>query len=283
MPGRSRVRQADGVLLRSIAVERTNPWPDRFPFNVPIIASLERVSFTSPVTFLVGENGCGKSTLIEAIACAAESITAGSEVVSRDGTLSAVRDLAERFRLSWSKRTRRGFFMRAEDFFGYARRMSQLRDEQEQRLAQIDQEYAGRSEAARAYARLPHARELAEVRRYYGDGLDARCHGESYLQFFEARFVPEGLYLLDEPEAPLSPMRQLSFLVMLKSMVERGAQFIIATHSPVVMAFPDAVIISCDDGAIHEVGYEELEHVTLTRDFLQAPESYLRHLLAEDA
>ena len=277
------MQRDDGVLLRLVRLERPAVWPDRFPFSVPIVALLERLEFTAPVTFLVGENGCGKSTLLEAIACAAESITAGRESVSKDETLVPIRDLAAHFRLSWSKRTRRGFFMRAEDFFGYARRMSQLRDEQERRLAEIDGEYEGRSETARSYARMPHARELAEMRRYYGEDLDARSHGESYLAFFQARFVPEGLYLLDEPEAPLSPMRQLSFLVMLKSMVERRAQFIIATHSPIVMAFPGATILSCDDGAIHEIAYEELEHVTLARAFLQDPERYLRYLLADDS
>jgi predicted ATPase len=171
--------------------------------------------------------------------------------------------------------------MRAEDFFGYARRISQLRDELEQRLAHIDEEYAGRSETARVYARMPYASEIADMRRYYGEGLDARSHGESYLAFFRARFVPEGLYLLDEPEAPLSPLRQLSFLVMLRSMVEQRGQFIIATHSPIIMAFPGAAILCCDGGEIHEVAYGELEHVTLTRDFLQAPEQYLRHLFAD--
>ena len=173
--------------------------------------------------------------------------------------------------------------MRTEDFFGYARRMSQLRDQHQTRLAEIETEYAGRSETARSYARMPHAREIAEMKRYYGDDLDARSHGESYLKFFDARFVPEGLYLLDEPEAPLSPMRQLSFLVMLKSMVERRAQFIIATHSPIVMAFPGAAILSCDEGSIHGVAYDELEQVTIARAFLEDPERYLHYLFSEDA
>ena len=276
------MRTPDGVLLRSIRLERPAAWPNRFPFNVPIVDSLERVDFRAPVTFLVGENGCGKSTLLEAIACAAESITAGSESVSNDETLAPVRDLASHLRLSWSKRTRRGFFMRAEDFFGYARRMSQLRDEQVRRLSEIDEEYADRSETARAYARMPHSSSLAEMERYYGEDLGARSHGESYLTFFQARFVPEGLYLLDEPEAPLSPMRQLSLLVMLKSMVEQRAQFIIATHSPIVMSFPGAVILSCDDGTIQESAYDELEHVNLARAFLQDPDRYLTYLFAED-
>ena len=101
----------------------------------------------------------------------------------------------------------------------------------------------------------------------------------TFLKFFEARFVPRGLYMLDEPEAPLSPLRQLSLLSMLKEMVEaKEAQFIIATHSPILMAFPDAAIMSFDDYPVRPVAYEDVEHVSLTRDFLNRPEQFLRHL-----
>ncbi len=263
--------------LRSARLNAPDPWPRGFPFDIPFVRNLTELGFRTPVTFLVGENGCGKSTLLEAIACAVGSITVGSEEAEGDGTLNAVKRLAGRLKLSWSTRTRRGFFMRSEDFFGFAKRMATTRDELVEDLARVDREYVDRPEA-RGYARMAYARQLRDIERYYGEGLDAHSHGESYLALFQARFVPGGLYLLDEPEAPLSPTRQLAFLAMLRSMVAQGAQFIIATHSPILMAFPDATILSFDGGAIHAVEYADLEHVYVTRDFLNNPEAYLRHL-----
>ncbi|MGQ0604861.1 MAG: AAA family ATPase [Anaerolineales bacterium] len=250
----------------------------RFPFTIPVIRTLGELAFTAPVTFFVGENGSGKSTLLEAIAAAAGLITVGSAEAHADPNLSAVRELGQHLRLTWSKRTRRGFFLRAEDFFGYAKRMNESKAELQRDLRAVDDEYTGRSETAKGLAKMPHARELADLQRRYGEGLDAQSHGESFLKLFQSRFVPGGLYLLDEPEAPLSPARQLALLAMLKSMVEDGAQFIIATHSPILLAFPGAVIFSFDAAPIQPVAYESLEHVTLMRAFLNNPEAYLRHL-----
>lgn len=267
------------MLLKSLSFSMPKKAPDKFPFNVPVMQSLALLEFTSPVTFLVGENGSGKSTFLEALACAAGSITVGSEGVDSDKTLSSMRVLAKHLKLEWTKKTRRGFFMRSEDFFGYARRMNQMREELQRDMENIDNEFEGRSEMARGLARMPYMRELGELKRFYGEGLDAQSHGESYFKLFQARFVPEGLYLLDEPEAPLSPLRQLSFLSMLKEMIDLQAQFVIATHSPIILAYPGATILSFDDGKIGRVNYDELEHVSITRNFLNDPKPYLRHLL----
>ena len=252
-----------------------------FPFSVPAIRSLADapVEFSSEMTFLVGENGSGKSTFLEALACAAGSIAVGSESVERDRTLAPVRSLAKQLRLSWCKRKHAGFFMRSEDFFGYVKWNRNTREEFERDLAAIDEEYKGRSEQARGLAQMPILRELADMRRRYGEDLDAYSHGESYFTLFKSRFVPNGLYLLDEPEAPLSPMRQLGLLSILKMMVEEhNAQFIIATHSPMLMAFPNASIYSFDAEGMRPVTYEQVEHVTLMRSFLSNPQRYLRHI-----
>lgn len=269
----------DGIWLRSIEMRKTELTPNKFPFSIPVIRNLSTLEFSAPVTFFIGENGCGKSTLLEALAAAAGSITVGSESVSHDQTLSAVRELADTLKLSWSKKTRRGFFMRSEDFFGYARKMAAAYDELQNDLEAVDEEYKDRSPTARNLARIPYAKEIGALQRDYGPGLDARSHGESYLHLFQARFVPEGLYLLDEPEAPLSPLRQLSFLAVLHAMVAQKAQFIIATHSPILMAFPGADILSFDTGEIRQIQYNEIEHVRIMKTFLENPESYLRHLL----
>jgi predicted ATPase len=268
--------------LRAIQVRRFKPWPDAFPFNVPIIKNLEELAFTAPVTFLVGENGSGKSTLLEAIACAAGSITVGAENVSKDKSLASVRALAADLKLVWSKKTRRGFFMRSEDFFGFARRMSNLHDEMEDELREIGEEYKDRPAASQELAEMSFKHELSSMRHSYGEGLDARSHGESYLALFQSRFVPGGLYLMDEPEAPLSPTRQLSFLALLHSMIAQDAQFIIATHSPILMAYPGAVILNCDEGKLTETAFNDLEHVTILRTFLNDPENYFRYLFEEN-
>lgn len=252
---------------------------DAFPFNIPALREFRDMEFASSVVLFVGENGSGKSTLLEALAIAIGSITVGSADAAHDESLNPVRDFAAALRLTWNKRTRKGFFLRSEDFFGYARRMAQMRQEAERDLKDVDDDYADRSEYARSLARLPHQNQMAAMDRRYGEGLDAVSHGESYFTLFQSRFVPDGLYLLDEPEAPLSPMRQLTLLSMMRVMVEeQNAQFLIATHSPILMAYPGAAILSFDGGAIQPAAYETLEHVTITRAFLNDPAQFLRHL-----
>ena len=254
---------------------------ERFPFTVPAVRSImsARLEFPSPVTFFVGENGSGKSTVLEGIALAAGLPTVGTVEATRDSTLDAARRLGQAFRLSWVKRTHRGFFLRAEDFFGFAKSLTTLRAQLNEQLADIDVEYADRSAHAKQLARGPAAASLHDMTRRYGVDLDANSHGQSFLRLFQNRFVPGGLYLLDEPEAPLSPQSQLALISMMHDMVHRHeAQFIVATHSPLLLAIPDATIFSFDDVPLRTVAYDALDHVTITRDFLNHPERYLRHL-----
>lgn len=268
--------QPNPLHLRSL---RLNELPSKdFPFNLSFLSNWQELEFHAPVTFFVGENGSGKSTLMEAVAVAAQLITVGSTEASGDQTLDHVRRLADALKLVWNKRTRRGFFLRAEDFFGWVKQQNLMRSGLQADLQQVDEDYKGRSETAKGLARTPYAGQLADMQRRYGEGLQVRSHGESFLDLFQSRFVPGGLYLLDEPEAPLSPMRQLSLLSLLKQMVAQEAQFIIATHSPILMAMPGAEILSFDHSPLRKLGFGELEHVNLTRDFLADPESFLRHL-----
>jgi predicted ATPase len=244
--------------------------------------SLGRLELTAPVTILVGENGTGKSTLMESVACAAGMITVGADPVGRDASLNHVRELSRYIRLVWTKRTHKGFYLRAEDFFGYARRMSAVRAGLEQDLRAAEEETRDRSLLAQEMAVMPYRTELGDMRRRYGEGLDTQSHGESFLLLFQQRFIPGGLYLLDEPEAPLSPVRQLALLAILRKMVAAQAQFMISTHSPILMAFPGAQILNLEGGKIQPGVYEDLEHVRLTRDFLNNPQVFLRRLEVED-
>jgi predicted ATPase len=250
-----------------------------FPFTVPAVRTLEQVDLSFPVTFFVGENGSGKSTVLEAIASLASLPAVGSAEVSSDATLALQRSLTTGFRLVWSKRTRRGFFLRAEDFFGFVKRLARMRTELTDRLNEVEHEFADASDYARGLAAGPARASLAELTTRYGEDLDANSHGETFLRLFKARLVPGGLYLMDEPEAALSPKSQLGLLALIAETVAQGGQFIIATHSPILLAYPGAAIYSFDTLPIARTHYAELEHVNLTREFLTQPERYLRHLV----
>jgi len=256
-----------------------------FPFTVPAIRTLDGLALERPVTLFVGENGSGKSTLLEGIAAAARLPAIGSADVPRDETLAAQRRLGKALRLSWQKKATRGFFLRAEDFFGFAKRLARERAELLLEMREISAQYRAqeRSKYAEGLAQGPMASSLAAMEQRYGVDLDANSHGQSFLKLFQSRFVPGGLYLLDEPEAPLSPQSQLALLAMIGDMVNRDAQFIIATHSPMLLAFPGAQIYSFDKTPIAAVAYEELDHVRLTRDFLNAPERYLNQIFETTA
>jgi predicted ATPase len=269
-----------GPFLRTVR-RRSGGDEGRFPFSVPAIRSLEALDLPGPVTFFVGENGSGKSTVLEAIAAAARLPTIGSDDVQDDGTLAAQRELADALQLVWSRRTTRGFFLRAEDFFGYTKRLAVMRTELQARIAEIEVEYADRSLYAKGLAAGPVRASLGALETRYGVNLDANSHGQSFLHLFRSRFVPGGLYLLDEPEAPLSPQSQLGLMAMIADMVAEDAQFVIATHSPLLLAYPGARIVSFDEVPVKTVEYGELESVRLVREFLAAPERYLRGIIPE--
>lgn len=266
--------------LQAVRLTRP-PWADarRFPFSVPSIAATDELRLDAPVVCFVGENGSGKSTLLEAIAIAAALPSAGGAPRAMDDpTLAEQQWLARALTLSWHTRSNRGLFLRAEDFFNFQLQLKRERAEYEATLARIDAEYVDRSEQARTLARGPILASIAALDARYGADPDARSHGEAFLNFFQERLVPRGLFLLDEPESALSPQRQLTLLAMMFDLVQQGAQFLIATHSPLLLAFPEARILSFDDGAIQPIAWDETEHVRLTRDFLANPERYLRNL-----
>ncbi|HEX8558541.1 MAG TPA: AAA family ATPase [Pyrinomonadaceae bacterium] len=265
------------IHLRSVELKPAARSLEEFPFGLPVVRKLRAVKFRVPVTFLVGENGSGKSTVLEGLAAAVGSVVVGGEDVRADKTLAHARALGAQLKLTWSKQTRRGFFLRAEDFFNFTRRVNRTGAELEEMAGEFEREGLKGYGLRLAQGVVRGQRRALAAR--YGEDADARSHGESFLQLFQSRFVPGGLYLLDEPEAPLSPQRQLALLAMLKGMAEReDAQFVVATHSPILMALPGADILSFDSAPPRRVRYEEVEHVSLTRDFLNNPEAFLRHL-----
>ncbi|PYS90029.1 MAG: ATPase [Acidobacteria bacterium] len=263
------------IHLRAVNIKPGAKFNANFPFNLPLVQKCKEIKFRAPVTFFVGENGSGKSTLLEAIAAGVGSVVVGGADAQRDETLRHAQRLAVQLQFIWQKRTHRGFFLRAEDFFNFARRVNAMSSELAEMATEFEQYLTGYGLARAKGLVLGQRRELA---RKYGEDADARSHGESFLNLFRERFVPGGLYLLDEPEAPLSPQRQLALLSMLKEMVAEDAQFIIATHSPILMAFPNAALLNFDKYPVRQVAYDKLEHVALTKAFLNNPETFLRRL-----
>lgn len=252
------VRQA---FVREIELRRDQV-PDfkRYPFNLPAVRDLDRLPLHPAVTFLVGENGSGKSTLLEATAVALGFNAEGGSKNFRFGTRASHSALHKYLRpVRTTRRPRDGYFFRAESLFTVATEIERL-DVNEPGDAIGPPVSAGFGERA----------------------LHEQSHGESFLALIENRLRGNGLYLLDEPEAALSPVRQMSLLTILHRLVRRKSQFIIATHSPILLAYPDAAILQLGTGGVSQVKYEETEHFMVTRDFLNRYPAMLRVLLAED-
>jgi predicted ATPase len=247
-----------------------------FPWTVPLVACLEDLRFTTAVTFLVGENGSGKSTLLEGLAWGMDATAVGSRNLSLDPTLASARLFPQGFRFGRSAHARTRLFLRAEDVFGFTGRvaddMAGLRAEATELGATMRPGF-GRSLAVGTL--LGQAGALAHK---YGDNPDGRSHGETFLHILQERLHGDGLYLLDEPETPLSPTRVLALMIIIEDLVCRGCQFIIATHSPILLALPGATILLAENGVLAPAAWNDLEHVRVTRAFLNDPASVLRRL-----
>ena len=226
---------------------------DDYPYCLPAVRKLHGLEFHPDVTFIIGENGSGKSTLLEAIATAWGFNPEGGTLNFRFSTRASHSDLYHYIQMVKSfRRPTDGFFLRAESFFNVA---TNIED----------------NDAEPAFG-------PPIINSYGGHSLHEQSHGESFLSLLLHRFGGNGLYILDEPEAALSPSRQLSVLRRIHELVLKNSQFIIATHSPILMAYPQAKIIFLDDRGYTELRYEETEHYSLTRDFLNKPQRMLQEL-----
>ncbi len=220
----------------------------QYPFNVPAVRQLDNIEFHPDVTFFVGENGAGKSTVLEAIAVALGFGHEGGTKNVRFRTSDNVSSLHNVLRLSKSfAKPRNGYFLRAESFYNVASYMDEV--------GYVDG---------------------------YGGSLHKRSHGEAFMALLLNKLQGKGLYLLDEPEAALSPNRQLAALTAIHQLVKDESQFIIATHSPILLSYPNAKILLFDGSGITEVSFEDTEHYAVTRDFLNHYPRRLEQLLADE-
>ncbi|WP_248924612.1 AAA family ATPase [Paenibacillus hamazuiensis] len=238
------------MFLRSLELLRTAVGdPNRYPFSIPALRSLESITFRSNVTFFVGENGSGKSTLLEAIAYQCGFNTAGGGRNNYFDVEASQSALGNAIRLSWFPKITNGFFLRAETFYHFATHIDSM---------------------------------PASLQYYGGKSLHEQSHGEAFLSLFKNRFGKKAIYLLDEPEAALSPARQLALLRIIKNL-EAEAQFIIATHSPILLGYPDAQILNFDSPPISEIRYEDTLHYLVTRRFLEKRQAVLKELFDDES
>lgn len=242
-----------GQYLRSFELNRDKVASfSEYPFCLPAVRTLERLDFHPKVTFIVGENGTGKSTILEAVAVALGFNPEGGTKNFNFSSRASHSNLHDYITLvKGVRRPRDGFFLRAESFYNLATNIEEL-----------DREGGG----------------PPIIDSYGGRSLHAQSHGESFFAALMNRFGGKGLYLLDEPEAALSPSRQMAFLSRLHDLVLQGSQFVIATHSPIIMAYPDAVILQLKDG-FEAIAYEETEHYLIMREFLNNPKKMLDILM----
>lgn len=221
---------------------------------VKLLKEMGGIELTKKVTFLVGENGVGKSTLIEGIAVAMGFNPEGGTVNFNFSTRESHSDLHNYLTVSRGyKRHKDGFFLRAESFYNVASNIDEL-----------DEEQAG---------------EIPLIANYGGVSLHKQSHGESFMALVENRFGGNGLYILDEPEAALSPMRLMRLMCYIKELINQNSQFIISTHSPILMTFPEAQVIEITNDAIRNVNYKETEHFMITKRFMDAPEKMVEELM----
>ena len=245
----------NSLFVNGLTIDWNKVDSDSYLHEIKALRGIRSISFEKPVTFFVGENGTGKSTLLEAIASAYGMNPEGGSKDFRFSTRDTHSELYEGMVLKKGyRRPKDNFFLRAESFYNVATQVEEYRDGDDPKIY---------------------------YQRYGGRSLHEQSHGESFLSLMQNRFRGQGFYLLDEPEAALSPQRQLTLLICMHRLAKEGSQFLIASHSSILLGLPEAAILSFDEGALHPVEYEETESYQVTEMFLNHREYLLGRLLDE--
>lgn len=235
--------EEDKLIIKKITLNRDRIKSfDRYPFNIDVIKQFSSLDFTSPVTFFVGENGIGKSTFIEAIAVALGLNAEGGTQNFRFSTLDTTSSLSDYLFISKQRQAKTKFFLRAESFYNFSTEV--------QRLVEED--------------------EFFNLYDSYGGNLHECSHGESFLKLMKNRFTDQGLYILDEPESALSPLSQMAMIKMIDDLVKRGSQFIIASHSPILISYRGGEIFDLNHG-FEKIDFEKTDIYSYYKAYLNDP------------
>ena len=257
------------MLIKSVYLHQEDQ--SAYPFNLPIFD--QQLLFKTPVTIIVGENGCGKSTFLELLGAALSIQHIGKPLVKVQSI---------RIDIDYELKKPKGLLFSAEDFTSYIHQLQQAKDDSKQALDEIKEEYKNKSAYSKLMAGSVHHRTIHEVEGLHDRDLLQSSHGQAYLSFFKSRIRSHQLYLLDEIETPLSFTNQLAILYLIKSAVDAGNQLIISTHSPVIMAYPNATIYQLDEEGFHRIAFQEVKNVELMKQFLERPDVFTHHLFQED-
>jgi len=259
--------------LTSISVNTSKTHP--FPYNISAVKFVKDIVLDKGVTIFIGDNGCGKSTLLETIALKLNLPLIGGFVTDHTG-FEAARILQPFLQIETKKQTAKGFFFRAEDFSDFINSVDndtrKIADDLRDLKGVVGDSIINQMSDNMNYS-------LREMRKNYGDNMQAYSHGEAYLKILQTRIGDKGIYLLDEPEAALSPLKQISLLFLIMEILKNGnTQFIISTHSPILMGIPNARIYQVTEDNMEQVEYKETDHYRITKTFLNNPDYYLKEL-----
>ena len=255
----------------SINTDKKNP----FPFNIAAVKFAKQIQLDNRVTVFIGDNGCGKSTLLETIALHI-NLPLISGFINDNRGFEAATLLQPYLEIEWKRETSKGFFFRAEDFSDFINSVDNERRKIAGDLSElkgvVDDKIIDQMSESMNY-------KLFRMRKDYGENMQAFSHGEAYLKILQTRIGDKGVYLLDEPEAALSPIKQLSLLFFISEVLKNGnTQFIISTHSPILMGISGALLYEIREDSMEQVNYKETDHYRITKTFLNDPDHYLKHL-----
>ncbi len=263
------------MLLKSIKIIDNKI--NHYPFNLKLFQKELLLDTNNPVTIFVGENGSGKSSLLKLLQGKLNLVEIhlpGEEIKDSIDSKSV--------EISPSLGKIKGFYFESLTFVNYIEYIQKELSESKKEIQRIDNEYKNKSDYARSMAKSPYSRTISDLNNMYSNDLSQSSHGESYLDFFASRIRDNQLYILDEPETPLSVQNQLTLMAMIMEATNRGCQFVIATHSPILTAIPNALIYEIIDNEFVKTEYENIQSIQLLKQFLNNKEQFLRHFAKED-
>lgn len=264
------------MLLDTIEINPTNQTD--YPFNLGLYQKPIKLSLDNPVTIFVGENGCGKSSLLKLIQSQLSLVKI--KLPEDNQSLSIDQSLVKLYpRLGKLK----GFFFESIKFINYVAYIQREKANAEAEIERVDKTYKHKSSYSKMMAKTPFKRTIYELDNMYTRDFAKSSHGEAYLDFFASRIKDNQIYLLDEPETPLSIQNQLTLMVMIMEATKRGCQFIIATHSPILVAIPNALIYEIENDEFIKTDFDNIKSIQLLKQFLNNKEQFLRHFKATES